>query len=52
MTDLAPLTDKEEKKKNDYIKKKLNEFEYYNEPKGMEIKDIIELIKKKNDEGY
>jgi hypothetical protein len=50
MTDLDPLSSSEKRQLDNYVKDYLERFEYHNDPKGMELDDLIELIKAKNDE--
>jgi len=52
LTDLDPLTDFEKKEMNSYVARKLKQFDYYNNPKGILLEELIKLIIKKNKEWY
>jgi hypothetical protein len=52
MTDIDPLSSQDKMAMDLYVQQKLAQFNYYNEPKGMEIQDIVELILEKNQEWY
>lgn len=52
LTDLAPLTEQEQLSLQDYVKKYLAKFKYYNNPKGETLEDLVDMIIKKNEEWY
>lgn len=52
LTDLDPLSDEEEYDMEKYIETNLSKFKYYNNPSGMELEELIELIIKYNNDGY
>ena len=52
LTDLGSMTEEEKKDMDDYIKAYLSEFDYYNNPNGLELDKLVSLIRKKVEEGY
>lgn len=44
LTDVSPLTEEEKQELDDYVKEKLEQFDYYNNPNGDTIDDIIDKI--------
>lgn len=52
LTDIEPLTPEQEENKRFYIQKKLSQFDYHNNPNGMKIEDIVEMIINKNKDWY
>ncbi|HPC34981.1 MAG TPA: DnaB-like helicase C-terminal domain-containing protein, partial [Candidatus Absconditabacterales bacterium] len=52
ITDLDPLTEQERSKMNDYVQKNLKKFEYFNDPKGITLQELVELIQSKHNQGY
>lgn len=52
LTDLNPLSEQEQKDMDEYVQKNLKRFDYYNDPKGIKLEDLINLIKQKALEGY
>ena len=52
LTDLWDMTEAEKKDMDDYIKSYLSEFDYYNNPNGLELDKLVSLIRKKVEEGY
>ena len=52
LTDLWTMTEEEKKDMDDYIKSYLSEFDYYNNPNGLELDKLVSLIRKKAEEGY
>lgn len=44
LTDLKPLTPEEEQDKDRYIEEQLKAFDYYNNPKGMKLEDVVRVI--------
>jgi hypothetical protein len=46
------MTEAEKKDMDDYIKSYLSEFDYYNNPNGLELDKLVSLIRKKVEEGY
>ena len=50
LTDIDPLSPEERGAMDRYVKDKLSKFSYYNEPQGMELDDLVELIKQKHSE--
>lgn len=52
LTDIDPLSPEERGAMDRYVKDKLSKFSYYNEPQGMELDDLVELIKQKHSEWY
>jgi hypothetical protein len=49
LTDLDPLSNEEEYEMERYVKDNLSKFEYYNEPKGIELERLIQKIIEYND---
>lgn len=52
LTDLAPLTEEENARMQEYVKKKLSQFDYYNNANWIELEDLIKLIQLKQLEWY
>lgn len=52
LTDLDPLSNEEEYEMERYVKDNLSKFEYYNEPKGIELERLIQKIIEYNDKWY
>lgn len=52
ITDLDPLTEQERSKMNDYVQKNLKKFEYFNDPKGITLQELVELIQSKHNQWY
>jgi len=52
LTDLWTMSEEEKKDMDDYIKSYLSEFDYYNNPNGLELDKLVSLIRKKAEEGY
>ena len=52
LTDLWTMSEEEKKDMDDYIKAYLSEFDYYNNPNGLELDKLVSLIRKKVEEGY
>ena len=52
LTDLGSMTEEEKKDMDDYIKAYLSEFDYYNNPNGLELDKLVSLIRKKVEEWY
>lgn len=52
LTDLGTMTDEEKADMDKYIKDYLSEFDYYNNPNGLELDKLVSLIRKKAEEGY
>jgi RecA/RadA recombinase len=50
LTDLDPLSDEDRSKMDKYVDDKLKQFEYHNEPKGMELDKLVDLLIEKNNE--
>jgi hypothetical protein len=46
------MTDEEKADMDKYIKDYLSEFDYYNNPNGLELDKLVSLIRKKAEEGY
>jgi len=52
ITDIDPLDEAEVRIMNKYVKEKIAQFDYHNEPKGMTIDAIIELVQEKHKQWY
>ena len=52
LTDIAPLSDEDRTKMNIYVQQKLKQFDYHNNPNGMPIEDIVQMIIEKHKQGY
>lgn len=52
LTDLGTMTEAEKKDMDEYIKSYLSEFDYYNNPNGLELEKLVSLIRKKAEEWY
>ena len=52
LTDLGTMTEEEKKDMDEYIKSYLSEFDYYNNPNGLELDKLVSLIRKKAEEWY
>ena len=52
LTDLGNMTKEEKADMDKYIKDYLSEFDYYNNPNGLELDKLVSLIRKKVEEGY
>lgn len=52
LTDLGNMTEEEKADMDKYIKDYLSEFDYYNNPNGLELDKLVSLIRKKVEEGY
>lgn len=52
LTDLWTMTEEEKADMDKYIKDYLSEFDYYNNPNGLELDKLVSLIRKKTEEGY
>lgn len=52
LTDIWTMTVDEKNEMNAYIKEYLSEFDYYNNPNGLELDKLISLIRKKVEEWY
>jgi len=50
ITDIDPLTTLEKLSMEKYIKDYLSNFEYFNEPNGLELKELIDIVVQKNEE--
>jgi len=44
LTDIDPLSDDDRVKMDIYVQQKLKQFDYYNNPNGMAIEDIVQMI--------
>lgn len=51
LTDIEPLTKEECIRKDKYVKEKLDQFDYYNNPDGMELEELSKLIIEKEEQG-
>lgn len=52
LTDLGTMTGEEKADMDNYIKSYLSEFDYYNNPNGLELDKLVSLIRKKAEEWY
>lgn len=52
LTDLGTMTEEEKTDMDNYIKSYLSEFDYYNNPNGLELDKLVSLIRKKTEEWY
>lgn len=52
LSDLAPLSDYEEKEMNAYVAEKMKSFDTYSNPNWMDLQDLEKLIADKAEEGY
>lgn len=52
LTDLGTMTEEEKADMDNYIKSYLSEFDYYNNPNGLELDKLVSLIRKKAEEWY
>lgn len=52
LTDLGTMTEAEKADMDNYIKSYLSEFDYYNNPNGLELDKLVSLIRKKTEEWY
>lgn len=52
LTDLDPLTSEEKTYMDNYVNKNLKKFDYYNNPKWIELEELANLIIKKKEEWY
>lgn len=52
LTDIGTMTQEEKEDMETYIQKYLSQFEYYNNPDGLELDKLISLIKKKAEEWF
>jgi len=52
LTDLAPLSEEEEKQMDSYVKQNLKKFDYYNNPNWISLTDLEKLISEKALEWY
>ena len=52
LTDLWTMTPEEKADMDKYIKDYLSEFDYYNNPNGLELDKLVSLIRKKTEEWY
>lgn len=52
LTDLGNMAKEEKADMDKYIKDYLSEFDYYNNPNGLELDKLVSLIRKKVEEGY
>ena len=52
LTDLSPLTDAEKQEMDDFVKKMLSKFDYYNNANWIELQELIDLISDKALEWY
>ena len=44
LTDIDPMSKEDEDRMNKYIDENISKFEVYNNPKGLTMKELIELI--------
>ena len=44
LTDLKPLTDEQRKDMDRFVADFITKFSYYNEPKGLSIEDLVQVI--------
>ncbi|HPC34193.1 MAG TPA: AAA family ATPase [Candidatus Absconditabacterales bacterium] len=52
LSDLDPLTEQEQIAMDNYVQKKLKQFDYHNQPNGIELQELVDLILQKKSEGY
>lgn len=52
LSHLNPLTDMEQRDMDEYVKANLEKFDYYNNPNGIKLEDLIKLIEAKAIEWY
>jgi len=52
LTDIAPLSKKDKKDMDDYVDKKLKQFDYYNRPDWIWLEELIDYIIQKDKEWY
>lgn len=52
LTDLDPLTDEEQHDMDEYVKSNLSKFDYYNNPNGIELSKLVDLIVEYNKQWY
>lgn len=52
LSDLEPLSVEEKLYMNNYVNKKLSQFDYYNEPNWIELEDLVNKILEKKAEWY
>lgn len=52
LTDLGTMSEEEKTDMDNYIKSYLSEFDYYNNPNGLELDKLVSLIRKKTEEWY
>lgn len=52
LTDLDPLSAEEKEYMDNYVKKNLKKFDYYNSPKWITLENLVELIITKKEEWY
>jgi len=52
LTDIDPLSDDDRVKMDIYVQQKLKQFDYYNNPNGMAIEDIVQMIIDRHKQWY